>query len=210
MDNYYKEFPEIIRQDMSTEEIREKLDERNAVIGNRFDARSLEEQEKIRAALEVFRDEESRRAYDQALAQGDRKPPEEDPRQKLREEQAEWIQRAQDFCKSKDYDLAKAAMDRALEKDKDLPNGTAYRLAAQIYASAEEYAHALRCINEALLLEPENPDYIRIKGAVFGAEAPQKEKFTAGKPRESRKTAALKPLRTSGTSTVPFWPKSWR
>lgn len=101
-------------------------------------------------------------------------------------------------------------MDRALEKDKDLPNGTAYRLAAQIYASAEEYAHALRCINEALLLEPENPDYIRIKGAVFGAEAPQKEKFTAGKPRESRKTAALKPLRTSGTSTVPFWPKSWR
>lgn len=64
MDNYYKEFPEIIRQDMSTEEIREKLDERNAVIGNRFDARSLEGQEKIRAALEVFRDEESRRAYD--------------------------------------------------------------------------------------------------------------------------------------------------
>ena len=61
MNNYYKKFPEI-RQDMSAEEIRQELNKLSAVIGNRFDAKSLETQEVIQAALEVFRDEESKRA----------------------------------------------------------------------------------------------------------------------------------------------------
>ena len=168
MNNYYKEFSEI-RQDMSAEEIRQELNRQNAVLGNRFDAKSLETQEVIQAALEVFRDEESKRAYDQALEGG--APPEADPARERRAKQAELLQRAQDFYDKEEYDLAKTAMDRALEQDKDLPTSSAYFLAACIYNTTDEYGRALQYINEALLLEPECVGHIAQKGLIYGRKA---------------------------------------
>lgn len=168
MDNYYKEFSEI-RQDMSAEEIRQELSRQNAVLGNRFDAKSLETQEQIKAALEVFRDEESKRAYDQALAGSE--APKTDPAQERRTKQEELLQRAQDFYKKKEYDLAKTAMDRALEQDKDLPTSIAYFLAACIYNRTDEYGCALQYINEALLLEPEHIQFNLQKGLIYDCKA---------------------------------------
>ncbi len=168
MNNYYKEFSEI-RQDMSAEEIRQELNRQNAVLGSRFDAKSLETQEVIKAALEVFRDEESKRAYDQALAGS--APPKADPAQERRTKQAELLQRAQDFYDKEEYDLAKTAMDRALEQDKDLPTNKEYHLAARIYCMTDEYGRAFQYINEALLLKPEYVRHIMLKGFIYGRKA---------------------------------------
>ncbi|MEY8388048.1 hypothetical protein AALC17_12245 [Oscillospiraceae bacterium 38-13] len=169
MNNYYKKFPEI-RQDMSAEEIRQELNKLSAVIGNRFDAKSLETQEVIQAALEVFRDEESKRAYDQTLT-AESAPPKADPAKERQMKQAELLQRAKDFYHKKEYDLAKTAMDRALEQDKDLPNNNLYQLAALIYMNVGEYRCALQYINEALLLAPECIAHIANKGYIYGRYA---------------------------------------
>lgn len=136
----------------------------------------------ISDARKVFRDEQSKAQYDRELEDSKREP---DPEGERRDGLNKWKEQARSYYSSKQYDLAKVAIDRSLaltddnEDDFDLLN-----LAASIYLQNGDPEKALGFINRAIVSRPDNPYLYFTKGMIINELAVQMSK-TDSRPRST-------------------------
>ena len=136
MTNYYEELK--LDKTLSLNELRENLIRLESIWTDRASTRPEKAAEMlvlINQAKKVFSTDMSRAAYDRA-------------------EFEKWKKTAQDYYDRQEYDMAKTALDKALQ-NADEDDFAFLQLAAQICKSNGEYQVALSHINKALLIAPD-------------------------------------------------------
>ena len=124
----------------------------------RREATNPEKAIKMRAliieARKVFETSATKAKYDRELAM-DQKEPMPNPssrRYESNSEQSDWYRQALSYFDNQEFDLAKAAIERALSQaNPNLCNDELYSLAADIYYRNGDYQTALNYINKAII-----------------------------------------------------------
>lgn len=123
-------------------------------------------------AQEKFKDEQSRRSYDLQLEQSKRKFKQFDSNAERLQSFMEWRNKAVSFYDEKQYDLAKAALDKALTyMPADYEDSLFFNQAALIYVDNNDCNVAMDYINKAIIIDSDTPDYYLTKGLVFNTLA---------------------------------------
>ncbi|MDR0875520.1 MAG: hypothetical protein LBN12_04855 [Clostridiales Family XIII bacterium] len=168
MTDYYVELE--LQSSAGLDEIKRELSSQKLV----YEARYLSSPEAkakfelVEAAEKVFSDEGSRRAYDEELAESKRTPETEDPDAERRAEYEKWFAEAKQYFSQDKNDLARSAIDKALQYKPQKENvPELYEWAADIYQWNKEYRTALSYINEAIVLDPGNPASFLVKVQIY-------------------------------------------
>lgn len=142
-------------------------------------------------ARKVFGSETSRQEYDLALAKS--KEPKVDNTPSREEQFNKWYQDAVSYVRSKQYDLAKIAIDSALSfRDIVGEDDNLYHITAYIYRLNHIYMIALDYINKAIILNPKNGSHYLEKAFNYLDQLnPKATSSCVEKMRDSSSQAAL-------------------
>ena len=142
-------------------------------------------------ARKVFSSEISRQEYDAALAKS--KEPKVDNTPSREEQFNKWYQDAVSYVRSKQYDLAKIAIDTALSfRDITDENDNLYHITACIYRWNHLYEVALNYINKAIILNPKDGNHYLEKAFNYYDQInPQVTSDHVEKMRDSASQAAM-------------------
>ncbi len=155
MTNYYDELK--LDKNLSLNELRENLIRLESIWTDRASNRPEKAAEMlvlINQAKKVFATDMSRAAYDRELFAPPKEEKAADPNAARKAEFEKWKKTAQDYYARQEYDIAKTALDKALQ-NADEDDFAFLHLAAQICYSNGEYQVALSHINKALLIAPD-------------------------------------------------------
>ena len=155
MTNYYEELK--LDKNLSLNELRENLIRLESIWTDRASTRPEKAAEMlvlINQAKKVFSTDMSRAAYDRELFAPPKGETAADPNAVRKAEFEKWKKAAQDYYDRQEYDMAKTALDKALQ-NADEDDFAFLQLAAQICKSNGEYQVALSHINKALLIAPD-------------------------------------------------------
>ena len=155
MTNYYEELK--LDKTLSLNELRENLIRLESIWTDRASTRPEKAAEMlvlINQAKKVFSTDMSRAAYDRELFAPPKEETAADPNAVRKAEFEKWKKAAQDYYDRQEYDMAKTALDKALQ-NADEDDFAFLQLAAQICKSNGEYQVALSHINKALLIAPD-------------------------------------------------------
>ena len=155
MTNYYEELK--LDKNLSVNELRENLIRLESIWTDRASTRPEKAAEMlvlINQAKKAFATDMSRAAYDRELFAPPKEETAADPNAARKAEFEKWKKTAQDYYDRQEYDMAKTALDKALQ-NADEDDFAFLQLAAQICKSNGEYQVALSHINKALLIAPD-------------------------------------------------------
>ncbi len=155
MTNYYEELK--LDKTLSLNELRENLIRLESIWTDRASTRPEKAAEMlvlINQAKKAFSTDMSRAAYDRELFAPPKEETAADPNAARKAEFEKWKKTAQDYYDRQEYDMAKTALDKALQ-NADEDDFAFLQLAAQICKSNGEYQVALSHINKALLIAPD-------------------------------------------------------
>ncbi|MDR1184222.1 MAG: DUF6273 domain-containing protein [Coriobacteriales bacterium] len=108
----------------------------------------------------AFTSEESRAEYNAELARSKSPQEEADPSAERRAKYEKWLGDAKRYYQRKQYDLARPAIEKALQyREAESEDPEAFCLASDIYRELRQFDEAFRAINEAILLEPGNVEF---------------------------------------------------
>ena len=200
MTNYYEALTNkriTLNREDSVATLRGKLIELESMWADRSAAqpeKAMEMLNLINQAKKVFADEAAKRAYDQKLFSA---PNEEKPTESYGEEDPEfcrWRESAEEFFKSGQADLAKTALEQALQYQTS-DDYVFLCLAARIYWSNGDHSTALTYINRAVVNAPEVPGLYYYKAWIlielYGDELGKNANRAAEYNRQARETIAL-------------------
>ncbi|HEM3474732.1 TPA: hypothetical protein U1B24_001395 [Streptococcus suis] len=144
-------------------EIREYLD-RNKITWennahNRGDADSVQKVKFLNEAYNIFSSQTSRDKYDKELQDFLNPPIQSDPREVKCQE---YTRKAEDYIKSKEFDLAEKAINQALSYRED-DNIKLLKMAAHIYDCLNNTGQALNYINEAIVIDSQDQQNYKLK-----------------------------------------------
>ena len=120
----------------------------------------------INQAKKVFATDMSKAAYDRELFAPPKEETAADPNAARKAEFEKWKKTAQDYYDRQEYDMAKTALDKALQ-NADEDDFAFLQLAAQICYSNGEYHAALSHINKALLIAPDLAELYLTKATIL-------------------------------------------
>ena len=163
--NYYEELN--LSAEMSIEEIDGKLTQLETV----WNQRLFNEPEKatkmlalVSEARDKFSTQEAKRQYDLLLFDNSKETA-------LQEEQDEgykkWSIQAEEYYNNKQYDLAKAAIQKALSFVGATEDVEVLSISAKILNCCGEYDRALEYINNAIVINPKSATLYLIKAEIF-------------------------------------------
>ena len=167
MTNYYEELK--LDKTLSLNELRENLIRLESIWTDRASTRPEKAAEMlvlINQAKKVFSTDMSRAAYDRELFAPPKEETAADPNAARKAEFEKWKKTAQDYYDRQEYDMAKTALDKALQ-NADEDDFAFLQLAAQICYSNGEYHAALSHINKALLIAPELAELYLTKATIL-------------------------------------------
>ena len=167
MTNYYEELK--LDKNLSLNELRENLIRLESIWTDRASNRPEKAAEMlvlINQAKKVFATDMSRAAYDRELFAPPKEEKAADPNAARNAEFEKWKKTAQDYYARQEYDIAKTALDKALQ-NADEDDFAFLQLAAQICCSNGEYHAALSHINKALLIAPELAELYLTKATIL-------------------------------------------
>ena len=167
MTNYYEELK--LDKNLSLNELRENLIRLESIWTDRASNRPEKAAEMlvlINQAKKVFATDMSRAAYDRELFAPPKEETAADPNAARKAEFEKWKKTAQDYYDRQEYDMAKTALDKALQ-NADEDDFAFLQLAAQICYSNGEYHAALSHINKALLIAPELAELYLTKATIL-------------------------------------------
>ena len=167
MTNYYEELK--LDKNLSVNELRENLIRLESIWTDRASTRPEKAAEMlvlINQAKKVFATDMSRAAYDRELFAPPKEETAADPNAARKAEFEKWKKTAQDYYDRQEYDMAKTALDKALQ-NADEDDFAFLQLAAQICYSNGEYHAALSHINKALLIAPELAELYLTKATIL-------------------------------------------
>lgn len=199
--NYYEKLH--LSQDMAADDIDFELIKLEKV----WRKRELSQPEKaadmiglIKGAKEVFKSEDAKKAYDEALRKSMEAPAKEDPDSGRKAAFEKWAGKAEEFFQSGDTDLAESAMEKALQYyDEKTENDEFLAGVAQIYFNSRQPDRAVQYINKAIMIDQSNWEYLllkgnalRMKGDINGAEESyRKAGDVAGRKNDVRGSAYM-------------------
>ena len=167
MTNYYEELK--LDKNLSLNELRENLIRLESIWTDRASTRPEKAAEMlvlINQANKVFATDMSKAAYDRELFAPPKEETAADPNAVRKAEFEKWKKAAQDYYDRQEYDMAKTALDKALQ-NADEDDFAFLQLAAQICYSNGEYHAALSHINKALLIAPELAELYLTKATIL-------------------------------------------
>ena len=167
MTNYYEELK--LDKNLSLNELRENLIRLESIWTDRASTRPEKAAEMlvlINQAKKVFATDMSKAAYDRELFAPPKEETAADPNAARKAEFEKWKKTAQDYYDRQEYDMAKTALDKALQ-NADEDDFAFLQLAAQICYSNGEYHAALSHINKALLIAPELAELYLTKATIL-------------------------------------------
>ncbi len=167
MTNYYEELK--LDKNLSLNELRENLIRLESIWTDRASNRPEKAAEMlvlINQAKKVFATDMSKAAYDRELFAPPKEETAADPNAVRKAEFEKWKKAAQDYYDRQEYDMAKTALDKALQ-NADEDDFAFLQLAAQICYSNGEYHAALSHINKALLIAPELAELYLTKATIL-------------------------------------------
>ena len=167
MTNYYEELK--LDKNLSVNELRENLIRLESIWTDRASNRPEKAAEMlvlINQAKKAFATDMSRAAYDRELFAPPKEETAADPNAARKAEFEKWKKTAQDYYDRQEYDMAKTALDKALQ-NADEDDFAFLQLAAQICYSNGEYHAALSHINKALLIAPELAELYLTKATIL-------------------------------------------
>ena len=167
MTNYYDELK--LDKNLSLNELRENLIRLESIWTDRASNRPEKAAEMlvlINQAKKVFATDMSKAAYDRELFAPPKEETAADPNAVRKAEFEKWKKAAQDYYDRQEYDMAKTALDKALQ-NADEDDFAFLQLAAQICYSNGEYHAALSHINKALLIAPELAELYLTKATIL-------------------------------------------
>ena len=167
MTNYYEELK--LDKTLSLNELRENLIRLESIWTDRASNRPEKAAEMlvlINQAKKVFATDMSKAAYDRELFAPPKEETAADPNAARKAEFEKWKKTAQDYYDRQEYDMAKTALDKALQ-NADEDDFAFLQLAAQICYSNGEYHAALSHINKALLIAPELAELYLTKATIL-------------------------------------------
>ena len=167
MTNYYEELK--LDKNLSLNELRENLIRLESIWTDRASNRPEKAAEMlvlINQAKKVFATDMSKAAYDRELFAPPKEETAADPNAARKAEFEKWKKTAQDYYDRQEYDMAKTALDKALQ-NADEDDFAFLQLAAQICYSNGEYHAALSHINKALLIAPELAELYLTKATIL-------------------------------------------
>ena len=167
MTNYYEELK--LDKNLSLNELRENLIRLESIWTDRASNRPEKAAEMlvlINQAKKVFATDMSRAAYDRELFAPPKEEKAADPNAARKAEFEKWKKTAQDYYARQEYDIAKTALDKALQ-NADEDDFAFLQLAAQICCSNGEYHAALSHINKALLIAPDLAELYLTKATIL-------------------------------------------
>ena len=131
-------------------------------------------------ARKVFATDSSRRFYDQELEKSKEKPVVTDPNADRRKQFEKWHSDALSYFTGGQYDLAKAAVDRALSfYDTSSDNDAFFSLVADVYRMNRNYSTALDYINKAIVINPQNAMHYILKAGIYRAQASSAQGYSS-------------------------------
>ena len=167
MTNYYDELK--LDKNLSLNELRENLIRLESIWTDRASTRPEKAAEMlvlINQAKKAFSTDMSRAAYDRELFAPPKEETAADPNAVRKAEFEKWKKAAQDYYDRQEYDMAKTALDKALQ-NADEDDFAFLQLAAQICYSNGEYHAALSHINKALLIAPDLAELYLTKATIL-------------------------------------------
>ena len=167
MTNYYEELK--LDKNLSLNELRENLIRLESIWTDRASNRPEKAAEMlvlINQAKKVFATDMSKAAYDRELFAPPKEETAADPNAVRKAEFEKWKKAAQDYYDRQEYDMAKTALDKALQ-NADEDDFAFLQLAAQICYSNGEYHAALSHINKALLIAPDLAELYLTKATIL-------------------------------------------
>ena len=167
MTNYYEELK--LDKNLSLNELRENLIRLESIWTDRASTRPEKAAEMlvlINQAKKVFATDMSKAVYDRELFAPPKEETAADPNAARKAEFEKWKKTAQDYYDRQEYDMAKTALDKALQ-NADEDDFAFLQLAAQICYSNGEYHAALSHINKALLIAPELAELYLTKATIL-------------------------------------------
>ena len=167
MTNYYEELK--LDKNLSLNELRENLIRLESIWTDRASNRPEKAAEMlvlINQAKKVFATDMSKAAYDRELFAPPKEETAADPNAARKAEFEKWKKTAQDYYDRQEYDMAKTALDKALQ-NADEDDFAFLQLAAQICCSNGEYHAALSHINKALLIAPDLAELYLTKATIL-------------------------------------------
>lgn len=125
----------------------------------------------INEAKKVFTSESSRAKYNRDLENSKKKPVTSDLKTERYQQYKKWYDQALVYAKSKQWDLAKTAIEKALSFiDTDSDDSWFYNDAANIYRETKDYSMAMTYINKAIVIDDSVADFYITKGLIYTAE----------------------------------------
>ena len=169
--DYYKELE--IPKTASLDEIHDRL----ARLQNLWRNRESSGHEKARKMIDllneaenIFKTDASRTKYDRELDAAGAKPKTADPNAERKANFDKWFAEANNYLNTQQYDLAKSAIDKALQyRTLNDDDALVYIQAAEIYRLNNDYRSALNYINEAIVLDKDNSWSYLTKYLIFEA-----------------------------------------
>ena len=119
----------------------------------------------ILQAKTTFSSEPSRRQYDAKLAES--KKPQAASADEKEKTLKNFEERAKTYFINGEYDLAQAAVEKALTLNGDDDRDSLFDLAAGIYNMNGKYNNALAYVNKAIIINPNNTNYFYTKSLVL-------------------------------------------
>jgi hypothetical protein len=169
MVDYYKEFN--ILKEASLDEIHEALAKLRNIWENRRMSGNESAEKKLVLLIDaekIFKNDTNRKQYDRELDAAGAKPESIDPNIERKANFNKWFTEANDYLDTQEYDLAKSAINKAFQyRNPNDENALFFMQAAEIYRLNYDFRTALIYINEALVLEKDNPQSYLIKYLIF-------------------------------------------
>lgn len=165
MIDYYKEFN--LKRNASAKEISDELIRLEAVWNKREMSQpemAMEKLSLINKAKKIFSTDGSKAEYDMKLDEESAKPKKSN--EELQAQFQKFYDDAVNFMANGQYDLAKAALERAASYGVDKTNAKYYYTAAIIYRNNKELITAFSNINQAIVLNPDDPEFYLEKSLI--------------------------------------------
>lgn len=138
-------------------------------------------------AKKVFASEVSRREYDNELSNLNKSQQRVDPSEERYQSLIKWKEQARSYYNKRQYDLAKAAIDKALSYVNNDDDDSLFYLAADIYRLSGNNVVALNYINNAIVLSPEVALYYLCKGLIYDEMANEVREYDYQKAFDNKK-----------------------
>ena len=169
MKNYYDELklnPSASLSDLQSELIRQENLWRKREINSPETATA--KLALINEAKKIFSSLASKAAYDRELDNTHRKPVSVDPNTRRYQQWKKWYDQARLYLADSQYDLAKTAIDKALQyTDPDNEDALFYDLASVIYRECGDYDSAISFANKAIVNDNSKSGLYITKGVIY-------------------------------------------